>query len=119
MSFLAGGNLPNEGPYGAAVAKGTNYLLSCVRTDGYVIAPNEVNNDKGMYGHGIATIALGELYGQTGDPNIRQKLERAIHLIVSTQQTRAERGMAIFSEGDGGGYFGDGAANRRAAGGEE
>jgi Prenyltransferase and squalene oxidase repeat len=85
MSFMAGGNLPNEGPYGAAVGKGTQYLLNCVRADGYIVAPNEIRNDKGMYGHGIATIALGELYGQTGDPMIRSKLERAIHLIVSTQ----------------------------------
>jgi len=85
MAFMAGGNLPNEGPYGSYVAKGTQYLLNCVRADGYIIAPNEVNNAKGMYGHGIATIALGELYGQTGDPMIRAKLERAVHLIVSTQ----------------------------------
>jgi hypothetical protein len=88
MSFLACGNLPGEGPYGKTVADGTKFLLDCVRADGYIIPPDEINNDKGMYGHGIATIALGEIYGQTHDPRIRPKLARAIKLIVDTQNPR-------------------------------
>jgi hypothetical protein len=85
LAFMAAGNLPDEGTYGKAVGNGARFLLNCVRSDGYIIAPVEVNNDKGMYGHGIATIALAELYGQTTDPNVHSKLERAVHLIVSTQ----------------------------------
>ena len=38
-----------------------------------------------MYGHGIATIALGELYGMSRDPRIKPKLESAIHLIENCQ----------------------------------
>jgi hypothetical protein len=38
-----------------------------------------------MYNHGIATIALGEVYGQTRDPSIRPKLERAVKLIIACQ----------------------------------
>jgi prenyltransferase beta subunit len=38
-----------------------------------------------MYGHGIATIALAELYGQTRDPNIRPKLQAAVNLIIGCQ----------------------------------
>ena len=33
----------------------------------------------------IATIALAELYGQTSDANVRTKLERAVRLIINTQ----------------------------------
>jgi squalene cyclase len=88
MAFLAAGNLPDEGPHGAAVARGAKYLLDSVRADGYVIAADEINNDKGMYGHGIACIAMGEIYGQTHDPKMRPKLERAIKLIVDTQNPR-------------------------------
>jgi hypothetical protein len=88
MAFMAGGSLPDEGPYGDVVAKGTKYLLECVRGDGYIIAADETMNDKGMYGHGIATIALGELYGQTHDTRIRPKLERAVKLICDTQNAQ-------------------------------
>ncbi len=85
LGFLASGNLPDEGEYGKTVSQGTQFLLNCVRSDGYVIAPSEYTNSKGMYGHGIATIALAELYGQTRDVNIRAKLAKAINLIVTTQ----------------------------------
>src|SRR6516225_7166535 len=33
MAFLAAGNTPNEGEYGKAVARGTNYLLDRVGPD--------------------------------------------------------------------------------------
>ena len=38
-----------------------------------------------MYAHGIATIALAELYGQTRSPAIRGKLDRTIKLIIASQ----------------------------------
>jgi hypothetical protein len=85
MAFMSAGNLPGEGPHGDAVARGVKYLLDNVRADGYIIAADEVNNGKGMYGHGIGSIALAEVYGQTHDPKMRPKLERAIKLIVNTQ----------------------------------
>ena len=82
LAFLSTGNLPGEGEYGQQVARGTQYLLDCVRPDGYIAAPTGTSN---MYGHGIASIVLGEIYGQTKDPNIRPKLERAIKLIIAAQ----------------------------------
>lgn len=88
MAYLAAGNLPGEGEYGKTVSRGMQFLLDCVRSDGYIIAPSEFTNNKGMYGHGIATIALSELYGQTKDPNVRTKLQRAVNLIVSCQNPR-------------------------------
>ena len=85
MAFLAGGQLPDEGPQGAAVGRGVRYLLDCVRADGYVVAADESNDDKGMYGHGIATIALAEVCGQVETADVRAKLRRAVQLIVDTQ----------------------------------
>ena len=41
-----------------------------------------------MYGHGVATIALGELYGQTKSPIIRAKLEKTIKLIIASQNSQ-------------------------------
>ena len=82
MAFLATGNLPNEGPYGPVVKRGLDFLLQCVRPDGYIAASEGANN---MYGHGIATIALGEIYGMTADDSIRPRLQRAIDCIVKSQ----------------------------------
>ncbi len=82
LSFMAAGHLPNEGEHGQAVARGVQFLLDCVRPDGYIAAPT---GDSNMYGHGIAAIALGEVYGQTRDSAIRAKLERAVKLIIASQ----------------------------------
>jgi len=82
LAFMAAGNLPDEGPYSRTVNDGFNFLLSCVRADGQIAAPTGESN---MYDHGIATVVLAELYGQTKAPAFRPKLERAIALITRTQ----------------------------------
>jgi hypothetical protein len=82
MAFLAAGHLPGEGEYGSHVAKGAKYLVDSVDEEGLI-------GDKGsgqyMYFHGIATIALAELYGQTSDDSLRQKLDRLVKVIISSQ----------------------------------
>lgn len=82
MAFLSCGHLPGEGEYGKTVSAGVQYLLDQIQPDGII-----GNRDDGqyMYGHGIATIALSEVYGQTKSANIKPKLERLIRLIVSSQ----------------------------------
>jgi len=40
-----------------------------------------------MYGHGFATLALAELYGMTKRPDFRLKVEGAVQLIASTQNS--------------------------------
>ncbi len=81
-AFLATGNTPKQGPYGQQVDRGVRFLLSCVRPDGYIAAPTGEHN---MYGHGISTIVLGEVYGMTQDETMRPKLESAIQLIIASQ----------------------------------
>ncbi len=82
MAFMAAGHLPGEGPYAKTMDNGLRFLLGCVRPEGYIAASTGSNN---MYGHGIATIVLGELYGQTHDENIRPKLQKAIEIILFAQ----------------------------------
>jgi hypothetical protein len=84
-AFLANGHVPGEGPHGQTVQRGVDFLLDCVRPDGYVAAPTGENN---MYGHGIATIVLGETYGMTRDERLRPALERAVRLIIQTQNNQ-------------------------------
>jgi hypothetical protein len=81
-AFLAAGNLPNEGPHGKTVARAVDYLIDCARPDGYIAAATGESN---MYGHGIATLVLGEVYGQSHDARLRPALERATRLIIQTQ----------------------------------
>ena len=85
MCFMACGHLPEEGEYAKTVNAGMQFLLDSLQPDGTY---RGVDGGKYMYNHGIATIALGELYGMTHSPAIRTKLERAIRLIVTTQSDR-------------------------------
>ena len=85
MAFMATGNLPDEGEYAKQAKAGLDFLLDSIGADGTY---RGVDGSKYMYNHGIATIALGELYGQSRSPVIREKLQRAIRLIVTTQSDR-------------------------------
>jgi hypothetical protein len=82
MAFMAAGQLPDEGEHGRTVARGLKYLLDSVRPDGFVGAQSD---NVTMYAHGIGTICLGEMYGQTRDPQIKPKLQRAVKLIIDSQ----------------------------------
>ncbi|HAM73892.1 MAG TPA: hypothetical protein DCM86_19860 [Verrucomicrobiales bacterium] len=82
MAFQAAGQLPNEGEFGKAVQLGVQFLLDSTAPEGLI---GNRNNGQYMYNHGIAAIALGEIYGQTRSPAIRTKLDRIIKVILSSQ----------------------------------
>ncbi len=85
MAYLASGNLPDEGEYAKEVNAGMQFLLDSVQPDGTF---RGVDGSKYMYNHGIATIALSELYGQSRSASIRPKLERLVKLILTTQSNQ-------------------------------
>jgi hypothetical protein len=87
LAFMAAGNLPEEGDYARQVNAGMQFLLDSLQPDGTY---RGVNAGQYMYNHGIATIALAELYGQTRSPAIRTKLGRAVKLIIDTQTDKGE-----------------------------
>ena len=82
MAFQAAGHLPGEGEFGKNVTLGMNHLLDQISPEG--LFANR-NSGQYMYSHGIATIALAELYGQTRAPAMRPKLEKLIRLIIASQ----------------------------------
>jgi hypothetical protein len=82
LAFMAAGQLPGEGEFGKAVSAGMQYLLDATAPDGLI---GNRNDGQYMYGHGIATIAIAELYGQTRAPAIRAKLDRMIKVILAAQ----------------------------------
>lgn len=82
LAFMADGHLPGRGEYGAHIEKGLQFILRNAQENGLVAA--DVSHGP-MYGHGFATLFLGEIYGMTGDPRVRDALIRAVQLIVQSQ----------------------------------
>jgi hypothetical protein len=84
MAFMANGNLPDAGPYAKQVKNGLQFLLDSVRSDGTF---NEGDRSHYMYSHGLGTMVLAEIYGETQDPAIRPKLEHVVLLIIHGQNS--------------------------------
>jgi len=80
MAFLAGGHVPGRGPYGKVVDKAVDFLLAQVHQDGYITA-----NETRLYSHAFATLFLAEVYGMTQREDLRPALQKAVDLIVSSQ----------------------------------
>ena len=84
MAFLAAGHTPRAGRYGKNVSKALDFILSRCQQTGFIVADDSKSHGP-MYGHGFATLFLAEVYGMTGRKDLREKLEKAVKLIVDTQ----------------------------------
>lgn len=86
IAFMAAGHVPGEGAYGHVTAKATQYLLSCAQTNGLLYRPE--SGGPPMYNHGLATLALAEVWGMTADPRVRNAVQKAVDLICSSQNQK-------------------------------
>jgi prenyltransferase beta subunit len=84
MAFMSGGSTPKRGPYGKQVQQCVDFLLAQTQDSGFIVVPDSSSHGP-MYGHGFATLFLAEAYGMTMQGEIRDKLSKAIDLIVQTQ----------------------------------
>ncbi|CAK9038415.1 unnamed protein product, partial [Durusdinium trenchii] len=84
MAFLCDGNVPNAGQYSKQVTGCLDYLLSRSQVSGYIVETDEQVHGP-MYGHGFATMFLAEVYGMSQRKDLREKLARAVDLIIATQ----------------------------------
>jgi hypothetical protein len=82
LALMSGGNLPGRGKYGDNVQRAVDYVLSASQESGLIAADNSHGP---MYGHGFATLFLGEVYGMNGDDDVKEKLQKAVRLIQKTQ----------------------------------
>jgi len=89
LAFMADGNLPGRGPYADVVDRGLEFILDNSAENG-LIAADAANGP--MYGHGFATLFLGEIYGMTGQGadtersnRVHEALIKAVRLIEQTQ----------------------------------
>ena len=92
LAFMAGGHQPGRGRYGRVVTRALEYVLSQEdRTvPGFLTNPRASFHGP-MYGHGFATLFLAEAHGMVNQPVLRRRLrdtlERAVKLIIRTQNT--------------------------------
>ena len=80
IAHMARGYTPGVEPYGKVIDKGVEYLLNESKSSpsGYL--------GTSMYEHGLATLALSELWGQTNrDDEIKTALKAAVDVILRSQ----------------------------------
>lgn len=83
MAFMARAEFPGSGPNGKALSRAKDWLLNQAKEapNGYLGAT--------MYEHGMATLALTELWGMTGtkedDEALQKAIEAAVDVIVRSQ----------------------------------
>ncbi|MEZ6109821.1 MAG: prenyltransferase/squalene oxidase repeat-containing protein [Pirellulaceae bacterium] len=84
MAFMAHGSTPGRGPFGRNVSRAVDYVVKHVQESGFIIATGFTSHGP-MYGHGFATLFLAEAYGMTTDTSVREQLEKAVKLIINSQ----------------------------------
>ncbi|MEM6312477.1 MAG: prenyltransferase/squalene oxidase repeat-containing protein [Planctomycetota bacterium] len=82
LAFMSAGNLPGRGLYGDNVARAVDAILDAAQPSGLL---SDENAHGVMYSHGFAALFLGEVYGMTGDPRIKEVLKDAVELIQKSQ----------------------------------
>jgi hypothetical protein len=82
MAFMQAGNTPNRGKYGKEVEHCLEFILANCQESGLITADASQGP---MYGHGFATLFLAEVYGMTGNEEVKERLQRAVRLIEKTQ----------------------------------
>jgi len=84
LAFLSSGSTPDRGPYGRQVSKCIDYLLLHTKESGFIVQAESAGYGP-MYGHGYATLFLAECHGMSQRLGLRDKLTKAVALIVETQ----------------------------------
>jgi serine/threonine protein kinase len=79
LPLLGAGHTPKDGKFAPNVDRGLNYLLSKQKADGDFGA--------GMYVQGLATIAVSEALGLTGEERFKTPAQEAVNYLVRAQHT--------------------------------
>jgi hypothetical protein len=84
LAFMAAGSSPGRGMYGAQIDKALVYVMDNTAPSGFIAVASS-STPGPMYSHGFGALFLAEAYGMTRRPEIREKLQKAVNLIVDTQ----------------------------------
>ena len=83
IALMADGNVPGRGDFADCVHKAMEFVLDHSTETGLLVSDDTHGP---MYGHGFATLFLGEIYGMNADDDrVRDALVRAVQLIVGSQ----------------------------------
>jgi hypothetical protein len=85
LAFLASGHTHLAGDYRDTVRRGLEYLLRAQARDGNLGAA--ADSFARMYCHAMATLALSEALGMSGDERLREPVRRALAYTVACQST--------------------------------
>jgi hypothetical protein len=87
LAFLASGHTHQEGPYQENVRRGLEYLVGTQANDGNL--GGSATMYAFMYCHAMATCALSEAYGMTGDRQLQGPVQRAVAYTLAAQDPSA------------------------------
>ncbi len=90
LAFLGDGQTHQNGKYKNHVDRGINILIAAQTPDGFFGSPNQGNvkilsEVQRMYAQAIASIAICEAYGMTGDSSLRPHAEESVKFALESQ----------------------------------
>jgi hypothetical protein len=93
LAFLSRGHVPGRGKYGDVIEDGTVKPGVLTRAKKFILSRQDKTPQREgylalggrMYDHGLATLALVELYGQDPDPELEAGVRKAVNLILRCQ----------------------------------
>lgn len=100
LSFLGAGQSHKAGRYQKTVQAGLDWLVKNVSTQAADKGKFQGTFNGGIYGQGIATLALCEAYGLTQDKAILPAAQAAIDYIQNAQAVNGSWGYAFKGPGD-------------------
>ena len=89
IAFMADGNLPGRGKYGDNVRKAVDFIIRNQQESG-LFTTNASQGE--MYSHGFSTLFIGEVYGMTGDDQIKENLQKALRHVLLLQLMKFNAG---------------------------
>lgn len=87
LAFQGWGYTHREREYKDVLYRGINHLLAHQKENGDLFVPldDRSNQSVWLYSHALASLALTEAYGMTGDPALKEPAQRAVDFIVASQ----------------------------------
>src|SRR5262249_9804298 len=84
LAFMASGSSPGRGQFGAPIDRALLYVMENTAPSRFIAIPHSATHGP-MYSHGFGTLSRAEAYGMSRRAEIREKLQKAVKLIVDTQ----------------------------------
>lgn len=85
LPFLSAGHTPDQGEFSDNVRRALEWLLRQQQGSGSF---DHALSGIQMYTHGVATLAMCEAYGLTGDERLKRSAERAVRFLERTQSAK-------------------------------